>query len=320
MRTTELSELEKTVDGDGAVEVGFRPSGELHIGNLVSIASAALIAARNDMKLQVTCCDTDWAAHTHELVREDNKQIMKHYFEREDPDGCHEDLAKHRFELARPYIEAIIEEAAVDAEIEFMSELQKDPAFRESLKRLHERMPEFDAVWDGGFRRRWKSPVAPVCDCGFSPAKGAAYAPDSESMVFPCWAEDCDRGYHEADLDGDNMLGIYYLVDPIRDTSSRDTEVHVFGGDYRKAEKGQKTSKIYKVSEITMIANRETPDYFLAPLIVSTEGKPLSKSKGTGVFLSELDEPEAFVSPFMEEVAAVLRHGENAVVVSDLVP
>lgn len=321
MRFTQLPELEQQLgekDGE-AVEVGFRPSGELHVGNLLSITSAAIIAARNDLKLQVTCCDTDWAAHTHELVREDNKQVMQHYFERDDPDGCHDNLAEHRFALAEDYIQEIIDETGAEAEVRFMSELQKDEKFRRSLQRLLERTGDFDAIWDGGFRRRWKSPVAPVCDCGFSPAKGASYAEQSRSMVFPCWNEDCSKGFHETPLGEDNELGIYYLVDPIRDTSSRDTKVHVFGGDYKKAKKGQKTSQIHKVEKIIWLANNATPHYFLTPLVVSKKGKPLSKSKDAGIFISDLDEPAGFVPGFVEEVEQAIVEGQNAIVVDELV-
>jgi len=322
MRATGFDQLDVGLEDEGAIEVGFRPSGELHVGNLVSIGAAAVLADRYDRRLQVTCCDTDWGAHTHEHVRDDNKQVMKQFFAREDLDGCHRSLAEHRFDLARPYIEAIVDDAGVEAELSMMSDLQKDSAFRDAARRLLERMDEFDAVWEGGFRRRWVSPFTPVCACGFSPAKGASYAPESDSLVWPCWAQDCDRGFHEMSLSGNGMMGIYYLVDPIRDTSSRETAVHVFGGDYAGARKGQKTSKIHKVEEITRIANGEVPHYFMSPLIVSDNGKPLSKSKGTGIFLSDLPEPETFVDGFLETVADVAREsGEvanNAIMESDL--
>ncbi|MDY6778638.1 MAG: hypothetical protein SVU32_08285 [Candidatus Nanohaloarchaea archaeon] len=322
MSITGLEELDARVtDASGTgVEVGFRPSGELHIGNLVSIASAAVIAGRHDEPLQVTCCDTDWAAHTHELVREDNKRVMKHYFARDDPEGCHDNLAKHRYAGAEPYIREIASAADVELDFNWMSDLQQDSAFREALHRLFERMEEFDAIWDGGFRKRWKSPVAPVCECGFSPAKGASYASESRTVAFPCWNDRCGRGFAEAPLAEENRLGIYYLVDPIRDTSSRDTKIHVFGGDYRHAEKGQKTTKLHKVRKITELVNGETPLYVTAPLIVSSGGKPLSKSKNTGIFLSELPAPGEFVPSFLDVVEDCLVGGEETVVADELVP
>lgn len=308
-----------TVDQEGAVEVGFRPSGELHLGNLVSIVAAGLIAEDQDRSLQVTCCDTDWDAHTHQLEKEGNNQVMQHYFARDDPHGCHTSLAQHRSAVAKPYVDILQNELDVAMEYSFMSDLQQEAGFRDALDRLFTRMDEFDSVWDGGFRRRWISPVSPVCDCGFSPAKGTSYAAASRTMAFPCWNEDCEHGFHEAALDEENMLGIYYLVDPIRDTANRDTAIHVFGGDYRKAEKGQKTTKLHKVRRITEIANEDTPTYWTAPLIVDEHGKPLSKSKGTGKRLSDVGEPDAVVRSVIDKVADAINEGKDAVVESSLI-
>lgn len=313
-----MSSIGPLTEEPGAIEVGFRPSGELHLGNLVSITAAGLLAASEDRTLQVTCCDTDWDAHTHQLVEEQNSRTMRHYFSREDPDGCHDSLAKHRSAMARPYIEAIGTALDISIEYRFMSDLQKEQGFRDALARLLERMDAFDAVWDGGFRRRWVSPVSPVCDCGFGPAKGASYGADSRTLTFPCWHDDCSDGFHEARLDADNELGIYYLVDPIRDTANRDTAIHVFGGDYRKAEKGQKTTKLHKVASITEIANGETPTYWTAPLIVDTDGKPLSKSKGTGKRLSAVGDPEAVVPSVRDTVETAVADGKDAIVESAL--
>lgn len=312
--------MESTSSGqvDGPVEVGFRPSGELHLGNLVSIATAGLLAAKHGRRLQVTCCDTDWDAHTHQLVAEENGRVMKHYFERPDPDGCHGSLAEHRSAQARPYIEAIADQLGIEMEYAFMSDLQQEQGFRDAVHRLLTRIEEFDTVWDGGFRRRWISPVSPVCDCGFGPAKGASYAPEERTLAHPCWHDGCDHGFHEADLDADNMLGIYYLVDPIRDTASRETSIHVFGGDYRKAEKGQKTTKLHKVEQITAIANGETPTYRTAPLIVDEDGKPLSKSKGTGRRLSDIGGPEELVSSVLSSVRTAVEDDKEAIVESAL--
>ena len=318
MRTSSLQDV---LDGGkkGPVEVGFRPSGELHVGNLSSIASAAIIASERDEKLRVTCCDTDWAAHTHDLVRKENKFVMKHFFGREDFDGCHGNLARHRLSKALPYIEAISDAAGADLEVRMMSEVQKEKGFRDALKEIMINMEEFDSFWGGRFRARWKSPVSPVCECGFSSAKGASYAENSESFVFPCWNQECGKGFHEVGLYEKAEIGVYYLVDPVRDTSCDDTGIHVFGGDYRKASKGQKTTKIEKVEKVTELANGENPDYFMAPLIVSRSGKPLSKSKNTGIFLDQLSEPEEFSPDFVSKVREVIESGERAFVMDDMV-
>jgi hypothetical protein len=94
-------------------------------------------------------------------------------------------------------------------------------------------------------------------------------------------------GFAQEPLRGE--IGVYYLVDPVRDTS-RDVAVHVFGGDYRTAEKEQVTPKVEKVAKITELATGETPAYFLAPMIADEDGKPLSKSEGTGRTISDIDD------------------------------
>lgn len=317
MRTSSFSEM--VGSGGGKVDVGFRPSGELHVGNLFSIASAAVLASETGSELKITCCDTDWDAHTHDLVREGNKFVMEHFFQREDPYGCCRNIAEHRFSKAVPYIESICGELGVEYSLRRMSELQKKKGFRDALRELMLKTPEFDGFWGGRFRARWKSPVSPVCECGFSPAKGASYAEKSDSFVFPCWNKECSKGFHETGIYEESCLGVYYLVDPVRDTSSENTSIHVFGGDYRKASKGQKTSKIEKVEKVTELANGETPDYFIAPLIVEKSGKPLSKSKNTGIFLDELPKPSVFSENFVGQVEKALEQGRKAVVMDKLV-
>ncbi|MFB6180365.1 MAG: hypothetical protein ABEJ93_00655, partial [Candidatus Nanohalobium sp.] len=67
--TSDFSEL----DAEGErVAVGFRPSGELHVGNLLSIGYAAIIAEKLDLELDLMCCDTDWSAHIHENHKPEN--------------------------------------------------------------------------------------------------------------------------------------------------------------------------------------------------------------------------------------------------------
>ena len=79
-------------EGGSRVSVGFRPSGELHVGNLLSIAYAAVIADRLDLELDLMCCDTDWSALVHEQNRPDNNDVMKLFYNREFSCSEHEDL------------------------------------------------------------------------------------------------------------------------------------------------------------------------------------------------------------------------------------
>lgn len=288
--TSDFSELqEKNFEGE-RVAAGFRPSGELHVGNLLTIGYTAVIADKLNLELDLMCCDTDWSAHIHEHHKPENSDVMKLFFQRDCPCGKHGNIAEHRVNEIQPFLEGLVEELGIRIDLSYLTDLEGDEEYMEALRNILTNMEEFNEVFGGGFRRRYDSPVVNVCpSCGFSYSKGAAYSKDTDELVVNCRNPECEEGFAAGNLSG--KTGVYYLVDPIRDLS-RDVVVHVFGGDYRSAKKEMKTSKIQKVKKITELANGETPEYFLAPMIADSEGKPLSKSKGTGRTISEIDNLE----------------------------
>lgn len=290
--TSDFSELEeKSIEGE-KVAVGFRPSGELHVGNLLTIGYAAVVADKLDLELDLMCCDTDWSAHIHEHHRSENSDVMKLFFQRECPCGEHGNIAEHRVDEIRPFLRGIEEELGIGIDLEYLTDLEGDEEYMDALREVLTNMDEFDDVFGGGFRRRYDSPVVNVCpSCGFSYSKGAAYSETTDELVFACRNPECEEGFASGNLSG--KIGVYYLVDPVRDIG-RNVAIHVFGGDYRDASKEMKTSKIQKVAKITELANGETPDYFLAPMIADEDGKPLSKSEGTGKTVSEINSLEKY--------------------------
>lgn len=283
--SSDFQEIRDSDPGGERVAVGYRPSGELHTGNLLSIAYAATVASELGLKLDVMCCDTDWSAHIHEQHYPGESNVMKLFFNRDCSCNKHDNIAEHRMDEIRPFLKGLEEELGIEVETGFLSDLQGDEKYVEALEKILENISEFDNIFGGGFRRRYESPVTSVCECGFSHAKGAAYSKNTGELVFSCRNPDCSEGFAASSIRDE--IGVYYLVDPVRDPS-RNTAVHVFGGDYRAAEKEQKTPKVEKVAKITELATGETPYYFLAPMIADSEGKPLSKSKGTGKTVSEI--------------------------------
>ncbi len=286
--TSDFEELKQFGPEGERVAVGFRPSGELHVGNLLTIAYAAVISKWLRKELDLHCCDTDWSAHIHGHHFPERNRVMKLFFNRECPCGEHENVAEHRVEELRPFLDGLEERLDRDFEVRYLSDLRGENGYVDALRTVLKKMGPLDEVFGGGFRRRYISPVTGVCDeCGYSHAKGASYSAGTDELVAPCHNPECGSYFSSTPLTGE--IGVYYLVDPVRDVS-RDVAVHVFGGDYRDAEKEMKTPKIEKVAEITELANGETPDYFLAPMIADSDGKPLSKSKGTGRTVSEIDD------------------------------
>ena len=287
-----FSDLEEIDFSGENVAVGFRPSGELHVGNLVTIGYAAVIADKLDLELDLMCCDTDWSAHIHEHHRPENSDVMKLFFERDCPCGDHESIAEHRVDEIKPFLKGLEKELGMDINPGYLSDLEGDQGYMEALRNVLTDMKSFDEVFGGGFRRRYDSPVVNVCpSCGFSHSKGAAYSEKTDELVFACRNPKCEKGFAAGNLS--DKIGVYYLLDPVRDPS-RNVAIHVFGGDYRDASKGMKTSKIEKVAKITELANGVTPEYFLAPMIADNEGKPLSKSKNTGKTTSEINDLERY--------------------------
>ena len=288
--TSDFEQLENYEPEGKRVAVGFRPSGELHVGNLLSIGYAAVIADELNLELDLWCCDTDWSAHIHENHRPENNRVMKLFFQRDCSCGQHENIAEHRVDEIGDFLEGLASKT-VDIEVNYLSDY-RDDSYLQALRNVLNNINEFDEIFGGGFCRRYRSPVTGVCsECGFSHAKGSAYTSECDELVHSCWNSECEAGFSSTSLDG--PIGVYYLVDPVRDPG-RDVAVHVFGGDYRDAEKGQKTSKVVKVARITDLACGETPAYFLGPMIADEQGKPLSKSKDTGRTVSEIDDLEGY--------------------------
>lgn len=311
-RFTVTSSLDEIRDSEGSrVAVGFRPSGELHVGNLLSIAYAAVIADELGLELDLMCCDTDWSAPVHEQNKPENNDVMKLFYNRECECGNHEDLPEHRIEEIQPFLDGLREEMDEGFEVGRLTELTGDQEYVEALEEILENIGEFDSFFGGGFRRRYRSPVATYCEsCGFSHAKGCDYSSETGELVASCRNSECSEGFMHGSLE--EKIGVYYLVDPVRDPS-RDVAVHVFGGDYRDAKKGQKTSNIEKVAKITELATGETPAYFLGPMISDEDGKPLSKSAGTGVTVSEIDDLEEFGRELFDKVSEWLREEKKYV-------
>ena len=305
-----LQDLKETnLEGD-KIAVGFRPSGSLHVGNLVTIGYAAVLADELDLELDLMVCDTDWSAHIHENHLPDENRVMKLFFQRDCPCRDHGNVAEHRLDEISEFLEVLRSET-VDFEPGFLSELD-DESYVEALRNVLGNMDDFDEVFGGRFRDRYRSPVASVCpECGFSDAKGSAFSEETDMLVSACHHPECSSGFMETPLSTPEK-GVYYLADPVRDPG-RDVAVHVFGGDYRDAGKGEKTPKVEKVEKITEIACGESPEYFLAPMIVEEDGKPLSKSHGTGMTAEELD-LESFAENLVENVRNWLREDKEVLI------
>jgi lysyl-tRNA synthetase class I len=315
MPVSSLEELEeKDVEG-GKVAVGFRPSGSLHVGNLLTITYAAVLADELGKDLDLMVCDTDWSAHIHEHHLPDENRVMKLFFKRGCPCGNHDSIAEHRLDELSSFLDVLAEET-VEFEPGFLSDYE-DESYDRALENVLDSVDELNDVFGGRFRDRYRSPVAAVCpECGFSDAKGSAYSSETGMLVSACHNPECSTGFMETRL-SDSEKGVYYLVDPVRDPG-RDVALHVFGGDYRDAGKGEKTPNVEKVEKITKMACGETPVYFLSPMIGDDDGNPLSKSHETGVTVDEINDIEEFAKRLVEKVRKIIDEKNDYVVQDEL--
>jgi lysyl-tRNA synthetase class I len=185
--TSDFDELKEWEPEGEKVAIGFRPSGELHVGNLLTIGYAATIADWLKLDLDLMCCDTDWSAHIHEHHMPENNKVMKLFFKRECPCGEHDNVAEHRVGEIKPFLKGLHQQLGVDTSVNYLSDLHGDAGYVDALRNVLENMDEFDEIFGGGFRRRYISPVTAVCDeCGYSHAKGASYSKISDELVSPC--------------------------------------------------------------------------------------------------------------------------------------
>ena len=180
----------------GRVAVGFRPSGELHLGNLLTITYAAVLADRLDLELDLMCCDTDWSAHLKENHRPDDPKTMKLFFERDCACDEHRNIAEHRMEQVEIFVEALEESLEAEVETGFLTDLKGDEGYMDALRNVLDNMHELDSFFGGVFSSRYRTPVVNVCEeCGFSHSKGAVYSEDTDELVFECRNSDCDNWF-----------------------------------------------------------------------------------------------------------------------------
>lgn len=315
--TTDTAALPDNPDGS-RVAVGFRPSGDLHLGNLLSIGYATVLAAKYGLTVDLMCCDTDWSAHIHEHTYPEENRVMTPFFQRDCPCGSHDTVAHHHLDRLRPFLDGLRSATGATVETGYLTDIAGDDNYMDALRTLLTNMDDFDTIYGGGFRRRYRSPVAGTCSaCGHSHAKGSAYSPETDEVVHACRVPDCDAGFATTRLD--DPVGVYYLVDPVRDPG-RDVAVHVFGGDYRDARKEQKTAKITKVAKTTHLATGTTPHYLLAPLIADNRGEPLSKSAGTGTTVTAIDDLDRYGQWLADQIPDWMEQAPRALPQDQLLP
>ena len=267
-----------------SVSVGIRPSGNLHIGNLVTMTLAGLAAAKANAEVHLTICDIDMPN-----PKPGEKRTSAMYFKYQKVgDTTRSELAASQ---VHEYTSALANQLGIPVRIDFLSDIQKAANYRQGLSQLLEKREDLVEMFTGMRNPRDLAvPVYPVCgSCNHTPIERALNIA-KETLKTRCRNSECDK-YNQTRavnlFNPEEELGVHYYIDPIRDVMFKPrADLHVFGGDYLKLHGNM--SKVEKVCKITELTGEQPPNYLLGPLLVGPGREKISKSEGSRLTLQQL--------------------------------
>lgn len=280
---------------DKNISFGIRPSGMIHLGNMVTMALAAGFTNRvgsHRSKLNITVCDLDIPDEKDWNTR--GNGFVRHYKDLPDPSGAYSSLSDRSFADVGEFLEQANKMFRVPFDIKPLSEVQRDPNFRIGLKRVLENDILTDLIMPN--RPSDTVDVYPLCqNCGTSytsTEKGKSITYCEGIIHTYCSNPECDVEDYSVDvLNTDKDLAVHFFIDPLRDSVVEPyADVHVFGGDYVSEHGENRVPKINKISEIVRNASGLgiSPDFLLGPVIYAREGGKMSKRLNNGLDLNHL--------------------------------
>ena len=290
---------------ENIISVGARPSGSIHVGNLVAIANSFIIARKIGSHLSsvdFTICNLDMPDMMDWEIGK--KPFTKYFAQIPHPNGNGSllDVARKDLELA---LCEFSKRSGVGYDVGLFSDIQKKIEFREGLKKIIE-------------QKKKKVPIYPICP-SCRTGRTSFLSPDdvSQERVF-CENPECKVQEYRFDVSDTNTdLSVHFGIDPIRDVLfGKNTSFHVFGRDYLDEDKtlrrgGKHITKIDRVSEYSQLVagdSSQQPYYFLTPMIYAADGSKMSKSRNNGLDLGQLVKKKDGLKrlfDFAEEIADI---------------
>lgn len=297
-RPTLTSLAEKYGEGSDPVSIsfGFRPSGTIHLGNMMTMALAAGLAERigpHRAGLNVTVCDldlpdsSDWSVHTHGFA--------KHYRDLPSPNGGAKSMSEFTTAQVEKFLRSLQSYTGVPYQLKTLTDVQREPAFRQGLKRVLDN-PESMALINPDMKDNsvLVFPLCPECDTSYTgTAKGKKNTYRDGKVHTYCTNPGCKIEEYEVDvLDTARDLSVHMFIDPLRDAVVKPfADVHVFGGDYLDNHGSNNMPKADKISRIIQIAAAEgvkVPDILVGPTIYARDGAKMSKRTTNGLDMNSL--------------------------------
>lgn len=289
------------------VGVGYRPSGNLHLGNLTSATIAAYVAHYvnpTSSSVKITNCDLELP------ISDDVEQVMsliddailgdiesvavyfKYLQSSITPDLT---MAEEHSRRINAFLAELGKQRSIHVNDYHLSEVQSEAGYRRALKRFCDRIegiapffPDFRGeglkLTGGGI---YIFPVCPTCHTGNKEGSlvknGHVYAS----------CKPCNKRY-DFDLDDPEYeVAVNFLVDPIRDLdTSASVHVHVFGGDYGDGidQNFSKIEKVAAIQDVVHTGGQTLPILFLGPTVYCKDGRAMGKRYKKGLTIASLEE------------------------------
>jgi len=291
----QILETYSGVDSPVNIAFGIRPSGTIHLGNMMTMALASGLGREigpHLASLDVTICDldlpdqSDWNIH--------KTGYAKHYRDIPDPASCHATVSDHAKEDIERFLDILKSQTGVRYRMKTLTEVQRTPAFREGLKRVLDDASAMKLILPNTPDKSvWVYPLCPSCGGSYTGTmKGRENEYSAGKISTLCSNPDCEVGDFEVDvLDTTKDLAVHLFIDPLRDGVIEPfANIHVFGGDYSLEHGDNKIPKFEKIRRIMRLASPagHVPDILIGSLVYARDGSKMSKSKSNGLTADHL--------------------------------
>ncbi|MGE0792706.1 MAG: hypothetical protein AB7V77_00840 [Candidatus Woesearchaeota archaeon] len=291
--------LEKNPKEHISIAIGYRPSGRIHLGNIVSILMSAYISKEIGIhmsSLKVTNCDLELLSVNDSIQNhtQNNKtnyvkpKDIAHYFKYVIQNGETNSMSSINSEPIKILLNDLKREKNISFQEYLLSEIQSEQGFRKKLKRFCERIDEVIKYFPDFRAEILKQTqggayIFPICsNCNVGNQHGSNY--DNGKLKNKC--PSCGKK-NEFDIeDTEHEISTNFIIDPIRDLeSSASSNIHYFGGDYTELLNNNftKLEKIAAILNIVKDENEETPILFGGPIIYCKKQMKMGKSINNGL-------------------------------------